>query len=162
MYVGRLFGFRYTFLSIRKFTLKKNPSSVSSVGQPSDVSTNLMNITQFTLMRNPISARNVANAFVKDQILLNIRVFTLETNPLSVKNVGSSLDSIHFSFVIRNLTVVRDLISVKNVERLSIFPVNLITIKLSIQVTDPLSARYVGSPSSVNPLSFNIVLFMVV
>lgn len=89
-----------------------------------------------------------------------MRVFTLGRNPFSVKNVGSSLDLTHFSFIIRNLTVVRDLLNVKNVERLSFFPVNLTAIKLFIQVKDPLNARYVGSPSSVNPTSFNMELFM--
>jgi hypothetical protein len=91
-----------------------------------------------------------------------MRVFTLARNPSSVKNVGSSLDLTHFSFIIRSLTVVRDLLNVKNAERLSFFPVNLIAIKLFIQVTDPLNARYVGSPSSVNPISFNMALFMLV
>jgi hypothetical protein len=50
MYVGRLLGFRYTFLSIRKLTLMRSLSSVICVGQSSDVSTTLLNIRESILM----------------------------------------------------------------------------------------------------------------
>ena len=115
-----------------------------------------------TIQKNHMNVKSVGSALVVGQLLLSIRVFILERSPMNVRSVGRPSDSPNSSQDIRSLTVVRDLLNVKNAERLSFFPVNLIAIKLFIQVTDPLNARYVGSPSSVNPISFNMALFMLV
>ncbi|EHH60508.1 hypothetical protein EGM_11880 [Macaca fascicularis] len=83
--VGKPFSGRHSLLSIREFTLGRNPlnaipMNVMNVGEPFERKPTCMIIREFILEKNPILVRNVGKTSAEVQLLLNTREFILEIN----------------------------------------------------------------------------------